>query len=94
MDEKQTSGEKTVRPTKKQKEMLGFIESFIDEHGYSPSYREIMDGPELHVGGNGGPAREQPYKTRPSAQARSFGAFAGDCADIGERFGLAAAPNR
>ncbi len=32
----------TTRPTKKQKELLTFIESFIAEHGYSPSYREIM----------------------------------------------------
>lgn len=39
MNEKQT-----VRPTKKQKELLGFIETFIAEHGYSPSYREIMTG--------------------------------------------------
>ena len=44
MNEKQTSGQKTVRPTKKQKELLGFIETFIGEHGYSPSYREIMAG--------------------------------------------------
>ncbi len=36
--------EKTLRPTKKQKELLEFIESFIAEHGYSPSYREIMNG--------------------------------------------------
>lgn len=34
----------TVRPTKKQKELLGFIQNFIAEHGYSPSYREIMTG--------------------------------------------------
>jgi len=48
----------TVRPTKKQKELLGFIEAFIAEHGYSPSYREIMNGLQytsvatvaLHVG--------------------------------------------
>jgi len=33
---------KTVRPTKKQKELLDFIAAFITEHGYSPSYREIM----------------------------------------------------
>jgi len=33
-----------VRPTKKQKELLAFIEAFIAEHGYSPSYREIMTG--------------------------------------------------
>ena len=39
MNEKQT-----VRPTKKQKELLTFIEAFIGEHGYSPSYREIMAG--------------------------------------------------
>jgi hypothetical protein len=35
---------KTVRPTKKQKELLTFIEDFISRHGYSPSYREIMAG--------------------------------------------------
>jgi SOS-response transcriptional repressor LexA len=35
---------KTVRPTKKQQELLTFIEAFIAEHGYSPSYREIMTG--------------------------------------------------
>ena len=34
----------TVRPTKKQRELLNFIERFIGEHGYSPSYREIMNG--------------------------------------------------
>lgn len=33
-----------VRPTKKQRELLTFIEKFIGEHGYSPSYREIMNG--------------------------------------------------
>ncbi len=44
MNEKQTPAEKTIRPTKKQKELLGFIEAFIAEHGYSPSYREIMTG--------------------------------------------------
>lgn len=33
-----------VRPTKKQRELLVFIEQFIGSHGYSPSYREIMDG--------------------------------------------------
>ena len=35
---------KTLRPTKKQKALLQFIEQFIAEHGYSPSYREIMTG--------------------------------------------------
>lgn len=39
---------KTVRPTKKQKELLSFIEKFISEHGYSPSYREIKDGMEYN----------------------------------------------
>ena len=34
----------TVRPTKKQRELLNYIETFIGEHGYSPSYREIMAG--------------------------------------------------
>lgn len=34
----------TTRPTKKQRELLTFIENFIAEHGYSPSYREIMAG--------------------------------------------------
>ena len=36
----------TVRPTKKQKQLLTFISTFISEHGYSPSYREIMQGLE------------------------------------------------
>lgn len=36
--------EKQTRPTKKQKELLTYIEAFIAEHGYSPSYREIMHG--------------------------------------------------
>jgi SOS-response transcriptional repressor LexA len=44
MNEKQTTQQKTVRPTKKQRELLGFIEKFIAERGYSPSYREIMNG--------------------------------------------------
>ncbi len=35
---------KTIRPTKKQKELLSFIEAFITQHGYSPSLREIMSG--------------------------------------------------
>lgn len=34
----------SIRPTKKQRELLTFIENFIGEHGYSPSYREIMSG--------------------------------------------------
>ena len=34
----------SVRPTKKQRELLTFIEDFINQHGYSPSYREIMVG--------------------------------------------------
>ncbi len=61
MNEKQTSATndlQTLRPTKKQKELLAFIEQFIAEHGYSPSYREIMNGLQytsvatvaLHVG--------------------------------------------
>lgn len=33
-----------ILPTKKQRELLAYVESFISEHGYSPSYREIMDG--------------------------------------------------
>jgi SOS-response transcriptional repressor LexA len=39
-----SESDKIVRPTKKQQELLGFIESFITEHGYSPSYREIKSG--------------------------------------------------
>jgi SOS-response transcriptional repressor LexA len=34
----------SIRPTKKQKQLLTFIDGFIREHGYSPSYREIMNG--------------------------------------------------
>lgn len=31
------------RPTKVQGELLEFIDNFIREHGYGPSYREIMN---------------------------------------------------
>lgn len=34
----------SLRPTKKQRELLYFIEKFVLEHGYGPSYREIMSG--------------------------------------------------
>ena len=30
------------RPTKKQRELLSFIDGFIKGYGYGPSYREIM----------------------------------------------------
>jgi repressor LexA len=61
MNENQTAldvSQPKVRPTKKQKELLAYIEAFITEHGYSPSYREIMSGLQytsvatvsLHVG--------------------------------------------
>lgn len=33
-----------VRPTKKQQELLTFIEKFVATHGYGPSYREICAG--------------------------------------------------
>ncbi len=33
-----------IRPTMRQKQLLQFIAEFIAEHGYSPSYREIMRG--------------------------------------------------
>lgn len=33
-----------IRPTKKQRALLVYIDGFITEHGYSPSYREIMKG--------------------------------------------------
>jgi repressor LexA len=48
VQKKQESGdikkERSVRPTKKQYETLEFIRHFIAQHGYSPSYREIMNG--------------------------------------------------
>ena len=58
MNEKQTDSSVAIRPTKKQQELLLFIEQFITQHGYSPSYREIMTGLQytsvatvaLHVG--------------------------------------------
>lgn len=34
------------RPTKKQFELLNYVTNFIKEHGYGPSYREIMMGLE------------------------------------------------
>ncbi len=36
--------EQAIRPTKKQRELLSYIEAFIAQYGYSPSYREIMNG--------------------------------------------------
>lgn len=30
------------RPSKKQRELLAFIDTFIAGHGYGPSYREVM----------------------------------------------------
>jgi repressor LexA len=33
-----------TRPSKKQRELLSFIQAFISQHGYGPSYREIMNG--------------------------------------------------
>ena len=41
---KQETSAKTTRPTKKQHELLEYLREFIAEHGYSPSYREIMRG--------------------------------------------------
>lgn len=32
------------RPSKKQRELLSFIDGFIKGYGYGPSYREIMNG--------------------------------------------------
>jgi repressor LexA len=32
------------RPTKKQRELLSFIDNFISGHGYGPSFREIQSG--------------------------------------------------
>src|SRR6185369_15086841 len=42
MDSEEQKTDKTVRPTKRQRELLTFIEEFIAANGYSPSYREIM----------------------------------------------------
>lgn len=32
----------TERSTKRQKELLDYVDVFIKEHGYGPSYREVM----------------------------------------------------
>ncbi len=34
----------TERSTKRQQELLLFVDGFIKEHGYGPSYREVMNG--------------------------------------------------
>ena len=44
--EQEQNTNKTIRPTKKQTQMLTFISDFIAKNGYSPSYREIMAGLE------------------------------------------------
>jgi len=33
----------TSRSTKRQKELLEYVDTFIQQHGYGPSYREIMN---------------------------------------------------
>jgi SOS-response transcriptional repressor LexA len=43
MHENQTD-KTSIRPTRKQKAPLNYIEKFIAENGYSPSYREIAEG--------------------------------------------------
>ena len=40
----ESSEPKTIRPTKRQRELLTFIDEFVVQHGYGPSYREIMAG--------------------------------------------------
>ena len=35
-------GENMIQPTKKQRELLTFIDNFTKGNGYSPSFREIM----------------------------------------------------
>ena len=42
MNENQTTT--PIRPTRKQKALLDYIANFIQENGYSPSYREISEG--------------------------------------------------
>jgi repressor LexA len=74
VNEKQTTAVASVRPTKKQRELLEFIDMFIREHGYSPSYREIMSGLNytsvatvaLHVGNliKRGHLRKRDYSAR------------------------------
>lgn len=34
----------TERSTKRQRELLNWVDAFIKEHGYGPSYREVMNG--------------------------------------------------
>lgn len=34
----------TERSTKRQRELLNWVDEFIKEHGYGPSYREVMSG--------------------------------------------------
>ena len=34
--------------TRRQSEMLGIIQAYIAEHGYSPSYRELQSAMNLH----------------------------------------------
>jgi SOS-response transcriptional repressor LexA len=84
-----------VRPTKKQRELLDFIESFIKEHGYSPSYREIMNGLQynsvatvaLHVGNliKRGHLRKRDHSARSLEVVREPGMSAVGSASTGEQ---------
>lgn len=62
--------------TKRQKEILDFIESFIESHDYAPSYREIAEffhlGSVATVSDHLENLEEKGYLTKDSREARSL----------------------
>lgn len=85
---------KSVRPSKKQRELLTFIEQFISAHGYSPSYREIMAGcnytsvatVSLHVNGliKRGHLRKRDHSARSIEVVDAKNAVSTNQVDVGE----------
>lgn len=81
-----------VRPTKKQRELLAFIDEFVTQHAFGPSYREIMAGCDyssvgtvaLHVRGliERGHLRKKGRSARSLEVVKAADAEAGDIPKI------------
>lgn len=85
----------TERSTKKQRELLSFVDGFIKEHGYGPSYREVMSGMgyksvstvAIHIDG----LIHKGYLRKTDNSARSLEVVS---ANYGTGAGVAAAPKK
>jgi SOS-response transcriptional repressor LexA len=64
------------RPTKKQRELLSFIDGFIKGYGYGPSYREIMRALDYKSVSTVASTRRWPYYSRLARQKGQLRAYA------------------